>query len=63
MCEVVSPNFHALNSGDCTCQPQLSWDLGLGTPCQLALKWLFFQLAHFSYNMKHVNSTNWLANP
>jgi hypothetical protein len=31
LCEVVSPNFHALNSWDCTDWPQVTWDLELGT--------------------------------
>ena len=30
-CEVVSPNFHALNDWDCRDWPQVTWDLGLGT--------------------------------
>jgi hypothetical protein len=38
MCEVVSPNFHALNGGDWVDGPRVNWDLGLGTPCKLALK-------------------------
>ena len=30
-CEVVSPNFHALNGWDRTDWPQVTWDLGHGT--------------------------------
>jgi len=28
LCEVASPDFHALNGRDCTDGPQLTWDLG-----------------------------------
>ena len=31
VCEVVSPNFHALNGWDCMDWPQVTWDLGFGT--------------------------------
>ena len=31
MCEVVSPNFHALNGWDCIIWSHVTWDLGLGT--------------------------------
>ena len=34
-CEVMSPNFHALNSWHCTDWPQVTWNLGLGTPCEV----------------------------
>ena len=39
MCEVVSPNFQALNGWDYTYWPQVYADLGLGTPCEPALRW------------------------
>ena len=39
LCEVISPNFHALNNWDCTVWLQVTWDLGLGPPCELALRW------------------------
>ena len=32
-CEVVSPNFHALNGQDCIHWSQMNRDLGLGPPC------------------------------
>ena len=28
LCEVASPNFHALNGWDCTDRPQMTWNLG-----------------------------------
>lgn len=31
LCEVISPNFHALNGCDCMDWPQVTRDLGLGT--------------------------------
>ena len=31
-CEVVRPNSHAFNNGDCMDWPHVTWDLGLGTP-------------------------------
>ena len=34
-CEVVSPNFHALNGWDCMDWPHVTRDLGLGTPCEV----------------------------
>ena len=37
--EVVSPNFHTLNSWDPTNRPQVTLDLGLGNMCELALKY------------------------
>ena len=37
MCEVVSPNFHTFNGWDCSNCPQVTMDLGLGTPCESAL--------------------------
>ena len=40
-CEVISPNFHALNGWDCTDWPQVTWHLGLGTSCELLIKWLY----------------------
>ena len=33
-CEVVSPNFHALNNWCCTYWSQVTWDVGLGIPCE-----------------------------
>ena len=30
-CEVVNPNFHALNNWDCINRPQVTWDLKLRT--------------------------------
>ena len=47
-CEIVSPNFHTLKGWDCTYQPQETWDLGLGTPCELALRWcpIFYVTLH-----------------
>jgi hypothetical protein len=37
LCEVVvSPNFLALNNWDCIDRPQVTCNLGLGTPCELA---------------------------
>jgi hypothetical protein len=36
-CEVVNPNFHALNHWDCMDKPQVIWDLGFRTLCEPAL--------------------------
>ena len=36
MCEVASPNFHALKGYDRTDWPQVTWDLRLGTLCEVA---------------------------
>ena len=36
LCEVVSPNFHALNGWDCTDWPQVTHDIELGTLCEVA---------------------------
>ena len=38
MCEVASPNFHALNGSDCTDWPHVNWDSWVGRSiCELAL--------------------------
>jgi hypothetical protein len=55
MCEVVSPNFHALNGQDSTDWPQVSWDLGLETPCEPNLRlWSLFGDENMSQNMRDV---------
>ena len=36
--EVVIPNCHALNNGDCTDWPLVTWDLGLGSPWEPTLR-------------------------
>ena len=36
LCEVVCPNFHALNSWNYTYWPQVTWDFILGTPSEPA---------------------------
>jgi len=45
-CEVVSPNFHALNSSDCIDWPQVTWNLGLGALCEMALKVILVALTY-----------------
>ena len=40
-CEVVGPNFHALNNQDCMDSPWVTWNLGLRTPCELILRWTY----------------------
>jgi hypothetical protein len=39
LCEVVSPNFHALNNWDCMDGPQVTGDLDLGPCVNRPLNW------------------------
>ena len=36
-CEVINPNFHALNDWEFKDWPQINWDLELATPCEPTL--------------------------
>ena len=68
LCEVVSPNFHALNDWDYMDWPKVTWDLGLGTPCELALSIglnnapkCVFKLCHIQMNLfLKCTFKNWL---
>ena len=46
LCEVVSPNFHALNGWDCMDWTQVAKDLGVGAPCEPALKFILIALTY-----------------
>ena len=68
-CEVVSPNFHALNNSDCTDWSQVTWNLGLGALCETTLKVILVALtytrpSHFEEfaRTKTIHSTPHLQN-
>ena len=60
-CEVVSPDLHVnRNIWDCMDWPQVTWNLGLGTMCELALRlWRRSALVKKFWGM---NQYDWLRN-
>jgi hypothetical protein len=57
--KVVSPNFRALNGWDCTDLPQVTWALGLGSPCEPAYECAFTSAGGTKMEMKSAKGIGW----